>query len=95
MLTEGMLPRIVEKHFRTTALRFVASLRRAVPDLPQEELMWRVHFMVGAMAHTMCSAPIFPQMAGDAADMELRMKRLVTFLSAGFRAAATGVNQPG
>src|SRR5215831_15652669 len=89
MLTEGMMPRIVEKHFRSTALRFVASLRRAVPDLPQDEMMWRVHFMVGAMAHTMCSAPIFPLMAGDTADMELRMKRLVTFLSAGFRAHAT------
>jgi AcrR family transcriptional regulator len=90
MLTEGMLPRIVEKHFRATALRFIAGLGRAVPELPQDELMWRVHFMVGAMAHTMCSAPIFPQMAGDVADMELRMRRLVTFLSAGFRAAATG-----
>lgn len=89
MLTEGMMPRIVEKHFQATVVRFVSALRRAIPDLPQEELMWRVHFMVGAMAHAMCSAPILPGMAGDAADMEPRMKRLVTFLGAGFRAAAT------
>ena len=86
---EGMMPRIVEKHFQATGRRFVAALRRAVPGLPQEELMWRVHFMVGAMAHTMCRAPIFPLMAGDAADMEPRLRRLVTFLSAGFRASAT------
>ncbi len=45
--------------------------------------------MIGAMAHTMCRAPVFPQMAGDACDLEPRMKRLVTFLSAGFRAPAT------
>jgi AcrR family transcriptional regulator len=90
MLAEGMMPRIVEKHFQATGLRFVAALQRAVPELPQEELMWRVHFMVGAMAHTMCRAPIFPQLAGDLADMEPRLKRLVTFLGAGFRAAATG-----
>ena len=51
--------------------------------------MWRVHFMVGAMAHAMCSAPMFAPIAGDTADMELRMRRLVTFLSAGFRAPAT------
>jgi AcrR family transcriptional regulator len=89
MLAEGMMPRIVEKHFLSTGLRFVAALQRAVPELPQEELMWRVHFMVGAMAHTMCRAPIFPQLAGDLTDMEPRLKRLVTFLSAGFRAAAT------
>src|SRR5258708_720304 len=89
MLAEGMMPRIVERHFQVTGLRFVDALRRAVPELPQEELMWRVHFMIGAMAHTMCRAPVFPQMAGDACDLEPRMKRLVTFLSAGFRAPAT------
>jgi AcrR family transcriptional regulator len=89
MLSEGMMPRIVEKHFQPTGLRFVAALRRALPGLPEEELLWRVHFMIGAMAHTMCRAPVFPQMAGSACGMEPRMKRLVTFLSAGFRAAAT------
>jgi AcrR family transcriptional regulator len=89
MLAEGMMPQIVEKHFHATGLRFVTALGRAVPELPQEELMWRVHFMVGAMAHTMCRAPIFPAMAGSGSDMEARMQRLVTFLSAGFRAAAT------
>jgi hypothetical protein len=51
--------------------------------------MWRVHFMVGAMAHAMCMKPILTGMEGDSPDMALRMRRLVTFLSAGFRAAAT------
>ena len=89
MLTEGMMPRLVEKHFHATGLRFVAALRRAIPELTEEELLWRVHFMVGAMAHTMCIAPIFPLIAGDPADLVPRMQRLVTFLSAGFRAPAT------
>jgi AcrR family transcriptional regulator len=89
MHAEGMMPRIVEKHFQATGLRFVAALRRALPALPEEELLWRVHFMVGAMAHAMCRPPIFPQVAKDAANIEPRMKRLVTFLSAGFRAPAT------
>src|ERR1035437_2829674 len=89
MLAEGMMPRIVERHFQATGTRFVAALRRAVPELPQEELMWRVHFMIGAMAHAMCSAPSFLRMPGDVADFEPRMKRLVTFLSAGFRASPT------
>src|SRR5450631_568164 len=78
MLAEGMMPRIVERHFQATGQRFVSALRRAVPELPQEELMWRVHFMVGAMAHAMCRTPIFPEMTGNASDMEPRMQRLVT-----------------
>src|ERR1035437_8579145 len=89
MLTEGMMPRIVERHFQATGLRFLTALRRALPELPQEELLWRIHFTVGAMAHAVCGAPIFPQMAGDPADLEPRMRRLVTFLGAGFRAPAT------
>jgi len=89
MLTEGMMPTLVAKHFHSTATRFVSALRRALPDLAQEELMWRVHFMVGAMAHAMCMKPILTGMEGDSPDMALRMRRLVTFLSAGFRAAAT------
>ena len=93
MHSEGMMPQLVEKHFRAVGLRFVAALRRALPELPEEELLWRVHFMMGAMAHAMCIAPVFPQMAGDATDMEPRMQRLVTFLGAGFRAPATAGKQ--
>jgi hypothetical protein len=83
------MPRIVEKHFRPTGMRFVSALRQALPALPEEELLWRVHFMVGAMAHTMCRPPMFPLPPEGAADLEPRMKLLVTFLSAGFRAPAT------
>jgi hypothetical protein len=48
--------------------------------------MWRVHFMVGAMAHTMCGEPVFTEEMDANADYALRMKRLVAFLGAGFRA---------
>ena len=66
--SEGLMPQIVQKHFRPTTGRFLAALRRALPELPQEELMWRVHFMVGAMAHTMCGAPVFPGSVDGHAD---------------------------
>ena len=83
---EGLMPRIVQKHFQAAAGRFLAALRRALPDLPQDELMWRVHFMVGAMAHALCGAPAFPGMVDPMTDFPRRMKRLVAFLGAGFRA---------
>lgn len=86
--SEGLMPQIVQKHFRPTTGRFLAALRRALPGLPQEDLMWRVHFMVGAMAHTMCGEPVFTGAMEPNADYALRMKRLVAFLSAGFRAPA-------
>jgi AcrR family transcriptional regulator len=83
---EGLMPELVQRHLRPTTSRFLAALRRALPELPQEELMWRVHFMVGAMAHTMCGPPVFPGIAHGPADYPRRMERLVAFLNAGFRA---------
>jgi AcrR family transcriptional regulator len=84
--SEGLMPEIVQKHFYGTAQRFLVALRRSVPDLPEDEFLWRVHFMMGAMAHTMCGKPVFPP---DSDDYHARMRRLVTFLAAGFRAPAT------
>src|SRR5204863_5942872 len=39
MHAEGLMPKIVEKHFQPAAGKFVAALRRSLPDLPQDELM--------------------------------------------------------
>ena len=89
IMAEDLMPSLVEKHFQGTAMRFVGALRKAVPDLAHEELIWRVNFMLGAMARTISQQPVLHGMKGDAPDMPQRMRRLVTFLSAGFRAAAT------
>jgi AcrR family transcriptional regulator len=86
ILAEGLLPTILEKHFRVAAGRFLGAMGKALPDLPEDELLWRVHFMAGAMAHTMCRSPEFPKKVGETGDFQTRMERLVTFLSAGFRA---------
>ncbi len=59
------------RHFEVILKRFAPALQRAVPDLPGNELHRRMHFVVGAMAHTLVwshtlqerdeaqSAPIF------------------------------------
>jgi hypothetical protein len=100
MLAEGMMPGILEKHFQAAAGRFLGALRKALPDLPPDELLWRVHFMAGAMAHTMGGTPEFPEMIAEPGNFRTRMDRLVTFLSAGFRAPVSfsdttgGVAQP-
>jgi AcrR family transcriptional regulator len=88
--SEGLMPEIVKKHFYPTAQRFVEALRRAVPELPEAEFLWRVHFMMGAMAHTMCGTPLF---APASEDHHGRICKLVTFLSAGFRAPATQIGE--
>jgi AcrR family transcriptional regulator len=90
LIAEGMIPSIAERHFQPTTSRFVAALRRALPDLSEGELFWRVQFMFGAMSHTVggLALPV-PQMHGDAADFEFIMRRLMAFLGAGMSAPPT------
>lgn len=83
MLNEGMMPQIAARHFRDAATRFVRALEKAMPQLSHEELMWRVHFMIGAMAHTLCGQPVLESLGGD---FTVRLRRLATFLAAGFHA---------
>lgn len=89
MMAEGMLHTVVEKHFRKPAERISGVLRRALPDLPEEEFRWRLHFMMGAMAHTMCGRSDITGLGGDTKDFRGRIDRLVTFLTAAFQAPAT------
>jgi AcrR family transcriptional regulator len=89
LLAEGLLPALVQRHFQEVTARVLAALRRALPDLPAEEFAWRMHFMSGTLAHTMCGASHIPNLGLPEGDFRSRIGRLITFLSAGFRAPAT------
>lgn len=81
--------------FREVFMRFSAVLRRALPTLPQDELVWRFLFMVGAMAHTMALADDIGRMSGgkcDPSDVEGTIARLVPFVCAGLRCPATALS---
>jgi hypothetical protein len=78
---------IVERHFQPTVTRFIEAFRRALPDLPNEEMLWRIHFMLGTMAHALFGPPnIRPGVEPTSLDAQGVVKRLVAFLGAGFRA---------
>jgi len=88
IIAEGLLPSIVERHFREVSTRVLGAVRRAVPQLSDEEFAWRTQFMFGAMAHTMTGAN-FPHSAHRTGDFRERIERLLTFVTAGFEAPAT------
>jgi AcrR family transcriptional regulator len=83
---EGLLPTVVQRHFQPVIVRFRTAMQRALPELPEQEFLWRLHFMIGAMAHTMCGSPDFTGVAIGSGDFRNRIDRLVAFLSGGFRA---------
>jgi AcrR family transcriptional regulator len=79
---------IARKHFAQVLQRFQAALRAALPELPAEDFFWRLHFTVGAMAHTLGRSDLLEVISGGVckSDAESAISQLIDFLSAGFRA---------
>lgn len=80
-----MLPQIVKGAFGPMLMRFHDALRRALPELPPEELLRRLFFGAGALAHTLRAFghPGFLFLAGGA--VESTEAPLIQFICAGLR----------
>jgi len=74
--------------------RFKAAFVRALPELPKDELVWRMHFMFGTLAYTLAATDTVQHIAGakpeDRYDARVLEDRLVAFLSAGLLAPMPG-----
>src|SRR5579883_2907449 len=86
VLSEGLLHEMVQKHFQNVSRRFFGALQRALPNLSEDEFRWRAHFMIGAMAHTMCGQMDPTGKGGATGSFQVRIRRLIAFLAGGFLA---------
>ena len=69
--------------------RFKAALFKALPEVPREEILWRFHFMLGAMSYAISGADalrIVAEVSLDDTDGEALTARLMSFLIGGLRA---------
>jgi AcrR family transcriptional regulator len=68
--------------------RFMGALYRALPDVPRDEILWRFHFMMGAMSYAIAGTDALRLFAGEVDDTDPRhlMPRLMSFLLGGLRA---------
>lgn len=95
-LYEGdLLPRIVRNNFGPVLETFTEALKRALPSVAAEDLIWRMHFAIGAVAHTLRGDWQLEHLPGGpvaAVDWQITLQRLIDFLSAAFRAPVTAVH---
>jgi AcrR family transcriptional regulator len=70
--------------------RYKKALERALPQMPADELVWRMHFMFGTLAYTLAATDTVQLIAGckpeDRYDARLLEERLTAFLAAGLLA---------
>jgi AcrR family transcriptional regulator len=88
---------IAKKHFGIVSQRFRAALERAVPELPLDDVYWRMHFAMGAMAHTLSFWDRLEAVSEGRlkpTDSETIIPRLIGFVAAGFRAPIPAPAKP-
>ena len=94
--TDEHIGEIIHEIFHEAFRRFTAAFKRALPGLSEEDVRWRMHFMIGAMAFTL----VFPQHPHvgegvDPAKLDQLTERLTSFIAAGMRGGiAVGKDQP-
>jgi AcrR family transcriptional regulator len=84
--------RLFQAELAPTVRRFLRAFRLTLPDLPPEELCWRLFFTIGAMAQTLAAGPLLKLISGgicDPSNLKDATRRLVLFTGAGLRAATT------
>ena len=81
---------VLPAQYREVVVRFKEALMRALPEVPEQELTWRMHFMFGALSYTMAGNDSLRLIATcnleGADDAGAIIRRLVPFLAAGLRA---------
>lgn len=79
--------------------RFTAAFAQSMPEVAQEEVLWRFHFMLGAFSYAIMGVDNLRVLTGvdvDGEDAWARLpERLMAFLLGGLRAPLPGQPAPG
>ena len=79
---------ILAAAFDESSRLYLKALKNLLPNLPDVDLYWRFHFMLGTMVYTMANTGRIQSLTGgkcDPDDVGLALKHCVPFLAAGFR----------
>jgi AcrR family transcriptional regulator len=85
---DEVMPPVVEENCRPVFERFIRAFGHALPGLPMEEMIWRLHFMGGGMIHMLTHQEVLQRLSGGASGLpavETTVARFVRFAAAGFR----------
>lgn len=88
--SQGHLRKYLNEVYGAVFLRYMRLVQQASPDLPPQELFWRIHFMLGTAAFTMSSLKALRAIAevkmGTHSGIDQVLQLMVPFLAAGMRA---------
>lgn len=85
---------ILPAYHQQVIVRFKEAFAKALPEIPEQELAWRMHFMFGAMSYTMAGNDALELIGtcrlDGAGDAQSIIERLIPFLAGGLQAPFAG-----
>lgn len=79
------VPKEIEDQLRQIIERFTRSFAKALPTVATEDLVWRIHFLVGGMIRLLTHQDVIHRESNGAATMEATLSRFIRFAAAGLR----------
>ncbi len=76
-------------HFQEVFSGFKETFSQSLPHVEEEEIMWRIHFLMGAMIHTWTNHTGLETLSGGVCRLsneEETLNRLIAFCAAGLKA---------
>jgi len=83
----GNVPDAAMPLLEKMAEAFTSAMVKALPSLPMDQLLWRLHYTFGVMAHTLIYADTLKKLTNGACsepDMEKQLQWMLDFCHAGF-----------
>jgi AcrR family transcriptional regulator len=85
--TQGHLRRFIMTDYGYTVRALVSAIQECLPEVPQEELFWRLHFAMGSFVFSMASSQALTEIAESDfhkhVSIEEVISRLVPFVAHG------------
>jgi AcrR family transcriptional regulator len=85
----ALLEKLIAENFDQSSRIFVEALRNCLPHLKAEDVLWRFHFLLGAIYYTGAGPHRIRELSNgrcDPSDPVASAEELIPFLAAGFRA---------
>jgi len=86
---EFFFGKVAPEEFKEVRQAFRAAFQESLPELPEDELFWRLMLGIGAAAHIFRAAPFMPQLSDGVCNQPTKnelLGRLVHFVGAGLQA---------
>lgn len=78
-----------DQHFDPVVLRLIGLLRKALPDVPAEDIFWGYHFVTGSFMHSLSRSGRLDRLSNGLCrsdDLPAVKARMADFMAAGFLA---------